>query len=667
MGKRDTDQIDSLRQRLRQANHSYYVEQSPTLTDFEYDGLMQELIDLEATYPHLVDEESPTQKVGDQPQSSFATVIHPTPMYSLGNAFDQTALNDFEARIYRTLASEKLIEYVAEPKIDGLSVNLYYSDGELAWAATRGNGTAGEKVTENLRHIEGIPHRLRDSLNIEVRGEVYLSREEFSRINLDRVSQELEPFRNPRNAASGTVRHIDPSIPKSRNLQAFFYSVGEPGLTGSKTQWDLLLWLQDAGFRVNEERERLSGLEGFFPVMEKWLFNRDSLPYEVDGVVIKVNQFSLQDEVGTTARSPRWAIAYKFPAKETKSTLLEISLQVGRTGKVTPVAELSPVQLEGTTVSRATLHNRTFISDRDLRLGDRVTVRKAGGIIPEVIGVVLAERSVNSIPYAFPEECPLCDGVLSQEGANLLCINPECPAQLRERLRHMVSRTALDIEGLGPKTIELLIKEGFVKIIPDLFNLDPEKISNLPGFGEISVNKLVAELEIAKQAPLSRWLVALGLPHVGGRKAERLANSFGDLAELRSATEEQLSSVPDIGEIIGRRVAETFRHEGFVNLLDNLEEKGIRPTTTTSKSALGHLTGKTFVLTGALQLPRNSVKAELETLGARVASAVSSKTDYLVIGKDPGSKLRKAQDLGVQVINEERLSELVKEVVVAES
>ena len=657
-----SQRVSELRDRIREANRRYLIDQAPTISDATYDALLRELRDLEAEQPDLVTPDSPTQVVGAQPQASFETVAHPTPMLSLDNAFDQADLEAFEARIRRTLASDDAVEYVLEPKVDGLSVNLYYRGGVLVWAATRGNGVAGEDVTENLRAVRGLPARLRTPVTIEVRGEMYLSREEFDRINAERDRDGLPLFRNPRNAASGTVRHIDPSIPAGRNLEAFFYSVGTPAATGVLGQWELLDWLEEVGFRVNEERQRMIGVAEFSEILSCWEARRASLPYGVDGTVVKVDRFRLQDELGSTARAPRWAIAYKFPAEEIVTRLVDIVLQVGRTGKVTPVAALEPVILEGTVVSRATLHNPGFVAAKDLRIGDSVVIRKAGGIIPEVVRMVVEQRPPGVASYRFPIACPECKSTLVQDGANLRCLNPNCSVQLKERLRHLASRAALDVEGLGPRTLELLISCGLVTAIPDLFDLDGSQLVELEGLAEISARNLLNQLESAKTRPLARWLVAFGLPHVGAQKAERLARAFGSFQALRAASADELAAVPDIGLTTAQGVASTLRHRDMIRLIDALEARGVRPAPLEAVGRPGSLMGVTVVLTGALSQPRVAIKARLESLGARVASSVSSKTTYLVAGTDPGRKLVRAESLGVEVIDEVQLESILSQV-----
>lgn len=648
-----------LRNLLRDANIRYHVDDDPLLSDAEYDRLFAELVALERDHPELAADDSPTQRVGAPPQSSFATVRHPTPLLSLDNAFSADDLAAFEVRLRRALAFDGPVAYVAEMKIDGLSVNLHYRSGRLAWAGTRGNGVEGEDVTVNLARVEGIPRRL-DGVpeRFEVRGEVYLSREEFARINAERDEAGEPTFMNPRNAAAGTVRHVDPAVSASRGLEAYFYAVGDPAALGLGRQVDLLDRLAELGFRVNPLRERLDDLGAVAALIERWTALRPDLSYDTDGVVLKVDDLALQDELGATSRAPRWAIAYKFPAEEATTTLLDITLQVGRTGKITPVAELAPIALEGTTVARATLHNPGFIAERDLRVGDTVAVHKAGGIIPEVKRVLLEQRPADARPFVVPDRCPSCATSLVVDGANLRCVNPSCPAQRLQRLRHFASRQGLDIAGLAGKTLELLTERGLVEGPADLYRLTAEQLVPLDGFAELSAQKLVEELERSKTRPLARFIVALGLQHVGRRTAEALALTFGSLEALRGASVEELEAVEDVGATTALAVREGLHHPVMASLLDALVTLGFAPVGGEARGVA--LRGATVVLTGALSRPRQEIRSELERLGARVASSVSSKTDFVVVGARPGSKRDRALELGIPVVEEDRLIDLPK-------
>lgn len=632
---------------------------APTISDAEYDALLYELRQLEAQHPELRAPDSPTQTVGFAPQASFAIITHPHPMQSLDNAFSCQDLREFEARCQRVLAATEPLDYLAEMKIDGLSVNLYYRDGVLLWAATRGNGQEGEDVTFNLLGVPGIPQRVAEApRELEVRGEIYLSRQEFERINAEREEAGEPPFKNPRNAAAGTVRQLDPKVSAARKLQAFFYGVGEPRALGVRRQSELLDWLGEHGFRVNPLRERVRGAQAACALAEAWSALRAQLEYEADGIVFKVDDLALQEELGSTSRAPRWAIAYKFPAQEVATTLRGITWQVGRTGKLTPVAELEPRFLEGTEVSRATLHNPGFIRNLDLRIGDRVVVHKSGGIIPEIVRVLIEERPAGLEPYAMPTVCPDCREPVIEDGANLRCVNPACPAQQLARLSHYASRHAMDIEGLGEKTLIQLLEAGLVRNIPDLYDLRPEQLLTLEGFAAVSANKLVQQIQASKTRPLERFIFALGLPHVGQRTAQVLARAFGSLAALQQATPEDLMALPDIGEATATAIVQALRQPATMALIEGLRARGVDPRAT-AMPAGDALKGLTFVLTGTLSEPRDRVKARLEALGARVASTVSAKTDYLVVGDDPGAKLAKAEALGVKVLDEAGLRDLL--------
>lgn len=654
--------MNELRARLREANYRYYVLQQPRLSDAEWDALFAELKALEEKHPELITPDSPTQTVGAPLQASFRPVEHPTPMLSLDNAFNRNDIEGFLARARRTLGNDEEIELLAEPKIDGLSLNLCYQEGILAWAATRGNGRQGEDVTINVLSIPGIPRSVTGAPPLlEVRGEVFLSKEEFERVNQERENQGEEPFMNPRNAASGTLRQLDPKVSAERNLQIYCYGVPNARELGVHRQSELLDWLTEHSFSVNPLRRLVSRGDEIEALMEEWREARPGLSYQVDGVVLKVDRLDLQEELGTTSRAPRWAIAYKFPAEEVVTTLLEISIHVGRTGKITPVAELEPRLLEGTTVARASLHNPSFIEELDLRVGDRVVIRKAGGIIPEVKEVLHAERPAGAEPFTFPEHCPACGSELIVDGANLRCVNPSCPAQLLQRLSHYGSRAAMDIEGLAEKTVAALVEAGLVSSLPDLYDLTADDVARLEGFGQVSARKLVDQIQASRNRPLDRFLTALGLPHVGPRTAEILARHFVTLERLRSASPEELASVRDVGEVTAAKLHEALHEPTLVAAIDGLLARGVDPRPLTSRTGSTTLEGLTFVLTGSLSRPRKEVQDQLESLGARVTSSVSAKTNYLVAGVDPGSKLDRATELGVVVLDEAGLDRLLAE------
>ncbi len=653
------DVLNDLRGRIRNANHRYFVENDPEISDEEYDALLRRLKALEAEHPNLVTPNSPSLQVGAMPQSSFRTIRHPTPMMSLDNAFTLGDIERFEASIRRTLAYGGTIDYLAELKIDGLSINLYYEGGVLLWGATRGNGREGEEVTANIWGLPGIPKRLENAPDgLEVRGEVYLSKAEFLRINTEREERGEPLFKNPRNAAAGTLRQLDPRVSHTRKLRAFFYGVGARRPAGIASQSELLEWLAARGFAVNPDRARVSGAAALEAVMERWRSARRTLEYDADGAVLKVDAFALQDDLGVTSRAPRWAIAYKFPAEEVVTTLLGITLQVGRTGKLTPVAELEPRLLEGTEVSRATLHNPGYIQALDLRVGDRVLLHKSGGIIPEVKQVVLEERPEGLEPYLFPTTCPECGERLVEDGANARCVNPACPAQRLQNISYYASRGAMDIEGLAAKTVQQLIQAGLVETIPDLYDLTKEQLLGLEGFAEVSATNLINAIQASKTQPLVRLLIGLGLPHVGARTAAQLARFFPSLERLLAASPEDLERLDDIGKTTASAVHEALHQPRMLELIARLRARGVDPQAEVGVSS-GALRGKTFVLTGALSRPRSEVQAELERLGARVASSVSKRTDYLLAGEGAGSKRDKAESLGVAILDEAALGELL--------
>lgn len=652
-------EIMRLRSELREANYRYYVLQDPSLSDAEWDKRFHALKALEAAHPEYASDDSPTQQVGAPPQASFATIRHPHPMTSLDNAFNLDDLAAFAARIKRTLASEADVAYLAEMKIDGLSINLLYEHGLLRWAATRGNGVEGEDVTYNVLGIPGLPQQLEGVPDtLEVRGEIYLSRQEFLRLNEAREEEGEPLFKNPRNAASGTLRQQDARVTASRKLQAFFYAVAEPAALGVKTQKQLLERLAAYGFATNPLREEVADFAALETLLEKWAALRPTLDYDVDGVVLKVNELALHDELGRTARAPRWAVAYKFAAEEAITTLEAITVQVGRTGKLTPVAELAPRLLEGTEVSRATLHNPGFIAALDLRVGDEVVVHKSGGIIPEIVRVLSDLRQEELPAYVPPETCPVCQVPVIEDGANLRCVNLACPAQVLARLAHYTSRQAMDIVGLSDKRLQQLLDAGLIKSLADLYTLNAAQLEGLERFGEKSAKNLVAQIEASKTQPLERFIFALGLPHVGRATAQLLARVVGSVEGLQQASVQELAEIYEIGEVTAQAVYDTLQQPAMVALLDDLKAVGVAPTV--SGEARGDaLKGLSFVLTGTLSAPRDAIKARLEALGGRVGSSVSKKTSYVVAGEAAGSKLAKAESLGVLVLDEAGLEQLI--------
>jgi len=662
------ERYQTLTRELTEHNRRYYLEDAPTVTDAEYDALMRELRALEDRYPQWVTETSPTQIVGtDIAQAAlegatFAPIRHLTQMLSLDNAFDDADLQKFEERAARVLGlTSRSFEYTVELKIDGLSINILYDEGKLEWAATRGNGFVGEDVTANVLTVKGVPRVLEGVRgSVEVRGEIYLSREEFARLNAEAEETGGTVFANPRNAAAGTLRQKDPAMSAARRLEAVFYALGDPLALGLKSQTELLEWLRGHGFPVEAHSERVTGWAAAAEYHHRMVAARASFPFDADGTVLKVDSFDLQRELGLTSRAPRYAVAYKFPVEEVQTRLLAIDTQVGRTGKINPLARLEPIKVEGSTVSNATLHNQDFIKALDLRIGDTVVVRKAGGVIPEIVRSVLEKRPLKAKPYSFPTECPVCHTSLERaEGESAhFCPNPDCPAKNYQKLLHFVSRGAMDVAGLGEKIVNALVEAGLVRDVSDFYTLTLEQLLTLERMGEKNATKILNQLEDSKTRPLGRLIFALGLPYVGSRNADLLERHFPDLHALMTAGFEQLENISGLGERIARAVVDYFTQEKNRALIGRLQGSGLN-----LKSAVAvkgdKLSGLSFVITGSLSKGRDEVKKLLEGQGARVTGSVTGKTDYLLAGAEAGSKLEKAQALGVKVIGEEELEGLL--------
>lgn len=657
-----------LSRELAEHNRCYYLQDAPTVTDAEYDALMRELRLLEDGHPEWVTSESPTQMVGaDIGQTAlkgatFAPIRHLNQMLSLDNAFEDADLQKFEERAARVLGvAAQSFEYTVELKIDGLSINILYLDGKLEWAATRGNGFVGEDVTANVLTIAGIPRVLEGvGGKVEVRGEVYLSKEEFARLNAEAEETGGTLFANPRNAAAGTLRQKDPTMSAARKLETIFYAVGDPLSLGLKSQTELLEWLRGHGFPVEVHSERVTGWAAASDYHHRMVEGRGGFPFDTDGTVLKVDRFDLQRELGLTSRAPRYAIAYKFPVEEVQTRLLTIDTQVGRTGKINPLARLEPIRVEGSVVSNATLHNEDFIRALDLRMGDTVVIRKAGGIIPEIVRVVLEKRPEGTQPYTFPTECPVCGTPLerSEGEAAHFCPNPECPAKNYQKLIHFVSRGAMDIAGLGEKIVNQLVEAALVKDVSDFYTLTLDQILTLERMGEKNANKILKQLEDSKTRPLGRLIFALGLPYVGSRNADLLERHFPDLYALMAANFEQLENIPGLGERIAQAVVSFFTEEKNRALVGRLERSGLDLKSEVAAKG-DKLAGLSFVITGSLSRGRDEMKKLLEGEGARVTGSVTGKTDYLLAGEDAGSKLEKAISLGVKVIGEAELEGLL--------
>ncbi|MDX1593456.1 MAG: NAD-dependent DNA ligase LigA [Gammaproteobacteria bacterium] len=650
---------EALRREIDAHDHRYYVLDDPSVPDAEYDRLMQELVDIEARYPELVTPDSPTQRVGAAPLDAFAEVEHLEPMLSLGNAFDDDAVRDFDRRV-RELLDVDSVAYLAEPKLDGLAVSLTYRDGRLERAATRGDGRRGEEVTANVRTIRGVPLRLRERAPplVEVRGEVYLTRSGFAALNVRARERDEKGFVNPRNAAAGSLRQLDASVTAARPLSFCAYGTGRVDGDLPATQSGVIERLRAWGLPTSSEARVVEGDAGCLAYHADMLAKRDRLDFDIDGVVYKVDRRDWQADLGQVARAPRWALAHKFPAQEELTRLLGVDFQVGRTGVLTPVARLEPVFVGGATVTNATLHNMDEIARKDVRIGDTVTVRRAGDVIPEVVGVVASRRDGSERTVEPPEECPVCASALArdEDGPAIRCTGGlVCAAQRKQAIRHFASRTAMDIEGLGDKLVDQLVEAGLVATVADLYRLDAATLAGLERMGEKSAENLVAALERSKATTLPRFLFALGIREVGESTAQALAARFGDLPALRDADAEALQRVPDVGPVVANHVVAFFAEAHNREVIDDLLAAGVCWEAQEPAAEPEHapLAGRTLVLTGTLEsMTRADAKTRLQALGARVSGSVSKKTAFVVAGSEPGSKLDRAHELGVEVLDE---------------
>lgn len=648
---------------LNQYAYEYYVLDQPSVPDAEYDRLLRELVEIEEHFPELQTPDSPTQRVGGEILTMFNKVQHATPMLSLGNAFNEQDLRDFDRRVRQGVGDD--IAYVCELKIDGLAVSLIYEDGLLVRGATRGDGTTGEDITSNLKTIRSLPIRLKEQVSLEVRGEAFMPKKSFEALNKARKEKEEEPFANPRNAAAGSLRQLDPKIAASRNLDVFLYGIANVGDTGIRAHSEGLDYLEKLGFKANKERRKVDSIEGVIEYVNSWVEKRPDLQYDIDGIVIKVDSLDQQAELGTTAKSPRWAIAYKFPAEEVVTTLKDIELSVGRTGVVTPTAILEPVQVAGTTVGRASLHNEDLIREKDIKIGDKVVIKKAGDIIPEVVNVLAEQRTGNEVEFHMPTECPECDSELVRiEGeVALRCINPKCPAQIREGLIHFVSRDAMNIDGLGERVVSQLFAQELIKDVADIYKLTREQLLALERMGEKSVNNLLSAIEATKDNSLEKLLFGLGIRLVGAKAAKTLAQEFETMDRLMQATKEELTAINEIGDKMADSIVTYFENDEVKELVSELKAVGVNmeykgPKKVTAENSDSFFAGKTIVLTGKLeQMGRNEAKEKIEALGGNIAGSVSKKTDLVIAGEDAGSKLTKAESLGIEVWNEERMLE----------
>ncbi|WP_346206963.1 NAD-dependent DNA ligase LigA [Caldifermentibacillus hisashii] len=658
--------VDELHKLLNQYGYEYYVLDKPSVPDSEYDKRMQELIALETEFPQLKTPNSPTQRIGGEVLEGFQKVRHRIPMLSLANAFNEADLRDFDRRVRQTVGDTA---YVCELKIDGLAVSLRYENGVFVQGSTRGDGTVGEDITVNLRTVRSIPLQLTEKVTIEVRGEVFMPKKSFAKLNKEREENGEILFANPRNAAAGSLRQLDPKIAASRNLDVFLYAIGENHLELIERHSEGLNYLDRLGLKTNQERRLCSTIDDVLEYIKEWQEKRPDLPYEIDGIVVKVDRYDQQEKLGTTVKSPRWAIAYKFPAEEVMTKLIGIDLSVGRTGVVTPTGILEPVRVAGTTVQRASLHNEDLIKEKDIRIGDYVIVKKAGDIIPEVVRSVPEKRTGKENPFAMPTHCPACGSELVRlEGeVALRCINPKCPAQIREGLIHFVSRNAMNIDGLGEKVITQLFQENLVADVADIYKLTKEQLIQLERMGEKSVQNLLTAIEASKENSLERLLFGLGIRHVGAKAAKILAQTYEHIDRLMDAKEEELQAITDIGEKMANSIVTYFQAPEVKELIDELKSLGVNVTYKGERpqniaDIESPVAGKTIVLTGKLtNLSRNEAKEKLEQLGATVTGSVSKKTDIVIAGADAGSKLEKAQSLDIEIWSEEQFLEILNE------
>ena len=668
------DRIKQLRQEIRDHDHRYHVLAEPVVSDYDYDVLMKELLDIEAAHPDLVAPDSPTQRVGGAPFSSFTVVTHPVPMLSISNTYDADEILDFDRRVRDILGDEEAYSYVVELKIDGVAVSLRYEDGVLILGSTRGDGVQGDNITANLRTIRSIPLRIavdHPAINqLEVRGEVYLSHAGLEQMNQVRSEREDPLFANPRNATAGSLKLLDSRQVAERPLQVFLYSLrfeDETGVLAVQPELDShygrLQWLAGHGFSTNTNAQRFDTIDGAIGYCKAWESKRSDLPYDIDGMVIKVDSIRLQQELGATLKSPRWVVAYKFAAQRAVTWLNDIRLQVGRTGVVTPVAELEPVFLAGSTISRATLHNEDEILRKDIRIGDTVVIEKGGDVIPKVVEVDFDKRQEGAPPFKMPAECPICHTPLMriQDEVALRCENVSCPAQIQARLEHFTARNAMDIDGFGPAVAEQLLSHGLMQDVGDIFSLTQEQFMALERMGPKSADNLIRSIKASKDRPLDRILFSLGIPHVGERAARQIADRRRSLDQIMTATVEELATIPEIGPTIAESVVNFFQNDQNRTVIEKLRQAGLNmklpelPVGTASQA----LNGKIFVITGTLSnYTRDEAAARIESSGGRVTASVSKKTNYVLAGESAGSKLDKAQALGIQVLDETAFEQL---------
>lgn len=660
-------QIKEIRKKLNKWAHAYYVLDTPLVSDSDYDKLYRELQDLETVYPELITTDSITQRVGGKLLDGFKKIEHKTPMMSLGNAFNEAELREFDARVKK--GTNQAISYMVELKIDGLAINLSYVNSQLVTGATRGDGVIGEDITQNLRTVYSIPLSLEADLTIDVRGECFMPKASFASLNERRDLEGEAVFANPRNAAAGSLRQLDSKVTAKRQLSTFIYTIANPEQFGLTSQAQALDFLDNHGFKTNHRRQLCQNIDEVWEYIEEFRDKRHSLDYEIDGIVIKVNEFSAQEELGFTVKAPKWAIAYKFPAEEAETVIRDIEWTVGRTGVVTPTAIMDSVQLAGTSVARASLHNYDLIKEKDIRLLDTVMVHKAGDIIPEVTRVVLDKRPKDSKVYPEPTHCPVCDSVLEkiESEVAIRCMNPLCPAQIKEGLNHFVSRNAMNIDGLGPKVLEQLYDKGFIKQVSDLYYLTESDLLQLDKIKEKSANNILTAINASKTNSLEKLLFGLGIQHVGAKAAKLIAEEFKTMTNIMSASKESINQIDSIGPVIADSIHKYFLVPGATELINslisagvNMDYLGLNLADTLQVDSI--FNGKTVVLTGKLfTYNRREAKEKMESLGAKVTGSVSKKTDIVVAGEEAGSKLEKALELGIAVWSEEEMLEAFNE------
>lgn len=658
--------IEELRKAINYHNYRYYVLNDPVISDAEYDELMRELIELEKRFPEFITPDSPTQRVGAPIKEGFKPVTHSIPMLSLQDARDEKEIIEFDARIKRFLglSSKEKIEYIAEPKFDGLSCEIVYRDGILEVASTRGDGITGEDVTPNVKTIKSVPLRLLDYVDIppyiEIRGEVLMSKKDFEELNRELIKRGEKPFANPRNAASGSLRQLDPSITAERKLDFIAWGIGKVDGKSFEKHSKILDYIDILGIKTSRPRIVSSDLDDIIAFYKEMENKRDEFKYELDGIVIKVNNLELWDRLGSTARSPRYAIAAKFIPRQKTTRIIDVVYQVGRTGTITPVAILEPVEVGGVTVSRATLHNFDEVERLGVKIGDKVLVQRAGDVIPEIVTVIKEERTGNEKPITPPRECPVCEASVVREGAYYKCVNASCPAKLVQAIRHLASRNALDIEGIGERTAQLLVERGIVKDLADVFYIKMQDLLKLPGFAEKSAINLIKAIDKAKKVDLGKFIYALGIPNVGEYTAKVLAGYFKTLDNFLKATFAQLITIKGIGQETARSIVQFLKEPRNIEMIEKMRKAGVEPIYIKEEVKESPIKDKTFVFTGTLKsMTRDEAKKLVESLGGRVSESVSKNTDFLVIGENPGSKLQRAQALGIKTLTEEDFLKIV--------